>query len=110
MTAVFYVLNELVNSCELSFICSITRKFWGFFLRNVYKVYNSKATKYVNSRGDAVGDCEVAEMWKNNFQRLYSSVDGTSDKHILYDRMKLEERQSIIVFTMSDIFSAVNST
>jgi len=30
------------------------------------------------------------------------------DKHVFYDRMKLVERQSIIVFTMSDIFSAVN--
>jgi len=47
-------------------------------------------------------------MWKNNFQRLYSSVDGTGDKHVYYDRMKLVEWQSNIVFTMSDIFSAVN--
>jgi len=40
------------------------------FWRNVSKVYNSKATNNVNSIGNAVGDSEVVEMWKINFQRL----------------------------------------
>jgi len=76
-------------------------------LLNYSKVYN-KATNYVNSLGDAVGRCEVAEMLKNNFQRPYSSVDGTGDKHVFYDRMNVVERQSVIVLNMRYVFSAVN--
>jgi len=39
---------------------------------------------------------EVAELWKNHFQRLYSYVGVvTGDKYIFSDRMKVAERQSV---------------
>jgi len=40
------------DACANSIQSRCTKQFW----RNVSKVYNSKASKYVNSIGDAVGD------------------------------------------------------
>jgi hypothetical protein len=76
-------------------------------LHNVNKICNNKATKYVNTIGDAVGDCEVADMRKNHFQQLYSSVDSIADKRVFYERLNARERHGATTLTVSEIICAV---
>jgi len=63
-------IEELkADACAVSLLDKGSRK----LCNNVYKIDNDKATSHVNSVGGATtGAHNVAVMWKNHFQSLYS--------------------------------------
>ena len=89
------------DACAKSLQSRETKTFW----HNVNKICSNK---HVNTFGDAVDNCEVAEMWKNHFQQLYSSIDSTSDKYVFYDRLNMREWRGATVLSVCEITCAVN--
>ena len=51
------------NACANSLESKDSRKFWN----SIYKVINNKGTKYASMIDGAVGDHDVARMWKLHF-------------------------------------------
>lgn len=102
-------LEELkADACAESLLDKDSRKFWN----NVYKISNDKATSHVNCVGGATGAQDVADMWKEHFQSLYSTGAATK-YHVLFAE-KLSSLSSTIdasssLFTMADIVCALEN-
>ena len=100
-------IEELkADACAESLLDKDSRKFWN----TVYKINNNKATSHVNSVGGATGAQDVANMWKDHFQQLYSN--GASSKYCALFSEKVSSLSSTIdanscFFTLYDIFTAV---
>jgi len=82
------------------------KQFWN----SVHKINNNKATKYANSVGGADGEYDVANMWRNHFEQLYSSVDGKSAKDLFLSR--ISEKQTCLTelpltILMNDVVDVV---
>ena len=60
------------NACAEGLLVTDPHKFW----TNVNKISNSKANVHVASVGGASGKQDVADMWKNHFEKLYNSKKG----------------------------------
>jgi len=91
------------DACANSLQSRDSKSFW----RNVYKVSNNKATKYATAVGNAVGDSNIANLWKDHFQQLYSSVDSSIDKQLCYDRLSSVNQSGATIVTMDDIHAAI---
>jgi hypothetical protein len=86
-------IEELkADACAKSLLDKGSRKFWN----TVHKIGNDKATSHVNGVGGASGAHDVAVMWKNHFQRLYSV--GAETKY----RVLFAEKLSILPNAVED--------
>ena len=91
------------DACAESMQSRDSKSFW----RNVYKISNNKATKYATAVGGAVGDDAIANLWKDHFQQLYSSVSAATDKQLFTERITSANRCTATAITMDDIRSAI---
>ena len=99
-------IEELrADACAESLLDKGSRKFWN----NVHKIGNDKATSHVNSVGGATGAHDVAVMWKNHFQSLYSIGVETKYRALFAEKLSISSNaveDSSCLFSMSDITSA----
>lgn len=100
-------IEELkADACAESLFDKGSRKFWN----NVYKISNDKATSHVNSVGGATGAHNVAVMWKNHFQTLYSVGVESKYRALFAEKLSIYNsvEDSSCLFSMSDIVSAMD--
>jgi hypothetical protein len=71
------------DACANSMLSRDPQSFW----HCVYKISNSKVTKYATAVGNAVDENEIIDLWKDYFKQLYSSVDSGVDKQLYNDRL-----------------------
>ena len=66
--------NEEMMRCDaLAFDhLSNTSNFW----KNVKKSTNSKATKFATCINEAIGETNIANMWRDNYEKLYNTHDN----------------------------------
>ena len=72
------------DACAESLYDKDSHKFWS----SVYKVSNNKATSHVDSVGGASGPENVANMWKEHFEKLYNSSVITEHRTIFQEKMQ----------------------
>ena len=74
----------------------------------MYKISNNKASCHVNSIGGVTGPQNIANMWKDHFQQLYSSGANTEFRAAFEDKisaMNLDGNECL--FTVFDISDAL---
>ena len=100
-------IDELkADACAENLFDKDCRKFWN----SVYKISNNKVSKHVDCVGGATGPQEVANMWKNHFDKLYNS---TISKHRQSFVDKINDFSSHNTnnapeFTVMDVMSAIS--
>ena len=91
------------NACAESLIDTDLKKFWN----NVHKVSNGKANVHVVSVGGATGSSDVADMWKDHFEKLYNVQPNNK-----YRLLKLMNKLSVTsepVISVSDVSGSVGT-
>lgn len=98
-------IEELkADACADSLFDTDSRKFWS----NVYKLSNNKASSHVVSVGGATGAQNVANMWKDHFQRLYSNGTNTKYRTLFDEQMRSRTVDTnMCYFTMHDVILAI---
>ena len=94
-------IEELkADACAESLFDKDSRKFW----HNVYKVSNNKASCHVNSIGGVTGPQNIANMWKDHFQQLYSSGANTEFRAAFEDKISAMNLDGMCVYLLYLIF------
>lgn len=91
------------DACANSMQGHDSKAFW----RNVHKISNTKVTKYATAVGNAVGENDIVNLWKDHFRQLYSSVDSSVDKHLCNDRLSNAIPSVSTIVTMDEIQAAI---
>lgn len=87
------------EACATNLVEHDYNKFWS----SVSKISNSKATKYANSVGGAIGEEDVSKMWSDHFNQLYNSVSNDGAKNAFYDRLATINSPSVHIISVSDM-------
>ena len=70
------------------------------------KNVNAKASVYVNCIGSAHGDSEIANMWRDHFDRLYHSNSDKISRELFYSMLDGHNFSNHNV-TVADIYEAI---
>ena len=78
--------------------------------KNVNKISNSNANAHVTSRGGVSGQHNIADVWKNHFEKLYNSKSDSKHR-INFERKLLEKLPTVSnpVITVADVSYALGS-
>ena len=71
------------DACAQKVFDTDPHRFW----RNVQKFSNSKANAHVVSVGGVTGEHNVAEMWKDHFEKLYNSKKDSKYWSVLESKL-----------------------
>ena len=71
------------DACARSCTDMDAKKFW----KNVSRMADTKATNSVNVIGDAIGEVDICNMWREHFSKLYNCVPDCGDKQLFFDRV-----------------------
>lgn len=93
------------EACATNLVEHDYNKFWS----SVSKINNSKATKYANSVGGAIGEEDVSKMWSDHFNQLYNSVSNDGAKNAFYDRLATINSPSVHIISVSDVINAIKN-
>ena len=93
------------EACATNLVEHGYNKFWS----SVSKINNSKATKYANSVGGAIGEEDVSKMWSDHFNQLYNSVSNDGAKNAFYDRLATINSPSVHIVSVSDVINAIKN-
>ena len=94
------------NACAQGLLDFDPQKFW----KNVNKISNSNVNAHVTSLGGVSGQHNIADVWKNHFEKLYSSKSDS--KHRINFECKLLEKLPTVshpVITVADVSYALGS-
>ena len=106
--AVRYCRNHVeemkADACATALMDKDCKTFW----KSVYRISNSKATNHINSINGVTGSDNVAGMWKNHFENIYSK--GNSKYRNTFESRLMAHHldTSDLLFTIHDVISAVN--
>ena len=90
------------DTCAKSMDLGDCKKFW----HDVKCISHGKATKYASCVDGVTGDEIIAEMWKNHFAGLYSSVNDHGFKNIFFDRVKNSSYSNRFIIMPEDVSAA----
>ena len=93
------------NACAESLFDTDPKKFWN----SVHKTSNSKANVHVVSVGGVSGSSNVADMWKDHFEKLYNAQPN--NKYRLLFEQKLMNKLSVTsepVISVCDVSDSVS--
>jgi len=92
-------------ACANSLMDNDYQKFWS----SVYKISNSKASGHVNCINGMSGSENITNMWRNYFENLYCVNVGSKYRSLFENKLISSSMEtSNILFTVSDVISAVN--
>lgn len=92
------------DACAESLYDKDCRKFWNC----VYKISNNKASSHVDTVGGVNGPHNVANLWKDHFEKLYNSSSG-ANRHIFEEKVKAFAFHDLTpVLTVMDIADTMN--
>ena len=100
-------IDELkADACAENLFDKDCRKFWN----SVYKISNNKASKHVDCVGGSTGPQNVANMWKNHFEKLYNStISKNRDSFVnKINDLSSHDNGNIPGFTVMDVMSAIS--
>ena len=77
------------------------------FWKEISRTNNAKATVHANCIGSAHGDTEIANMWRDHFDRLYHSNSDIISRDEFYNVLNDRDLSNYTV-TVSDICEAIS--
>ena len=93
------------NACAEALFDTEPHKFW----QNVNKISNSKANAHVVSVGGVAGQIDIADMWRQHYEKLYNSKADSKHRTILEQKLleKLPTGNSPII-SVTDVSNALS--
>ena len=81
------------------------RAFW----KNINNCNNNAATKHASEVNGCSGESNIADMWRNHFEKLYNSVRDEKSKALFYEQLaKNTDNINQFVIRMSELSDCIN--
>jgi exonuclease III len=95
--------HKRADACAQSLCDKDFKRFW----KSISKISNSKATKYAECVGGAIGESNVTNMWLKHFSEMYNSVGDSATKTVFYDRIASIDSLQSSHFSVQDVTNAI---
>ena len=81
-------------------------KFWS----SIKKTFNLHTTKYATCIDGVTGDPNIANLWMDHFSKLYNSVQDSSSKCRVHNRLSvLNGLSDLVNFSLNDIYAVLQN-